>query len=121
MAKEEKKEEAKREEKAATTEAKAQVHAEAAENWLAEFFLFKMFITRPFIKIIYVIGAAAITLLGLGSIFGLTMPFGSYAVIMGLVTLVLGNIAWRITCEIWIIFFRMHDVLQSIDTSLKEE
>ncbi len=121
MAEEEKKEEAKQEEEKTTSEAKAQVHAEAAENWLAEFFLFKMFITRPFIKIIYVIGAAAITLLGLGSIFGLIMDFSSYSVIMGLVTLTLGNIAWRITCEIWIVFFRMHDIVKSIDNSLKEE
>ena len=119
MAEEEKKEEKK--EELGSTEDKAQVHAEAAENWLADFFLFKMFITRPFIKIIYVIGAAAITLLALASIFGQIIPFSSYAVIMGLLQLTLGNLTWRIMCEIWIVFFQMHDVVKSIDSSLKEE
>ena len=119
MADEEKNEDKKDE--MGSSEDKAQVHAEKAENWLAEFFLFKMFITRPFIKIIYVIGAAAITLLALGSIFGLVMPFSSYAVIIGLLQLTLGNLSWRIMCEIWIVFFQMHDVVKSIDKSLKEE
>ena len=120
MAEEEKKE-SKKDEEMGSSEEKAQVHAEAAENWLAEFFLFKLFITRPFIKIIYVIGAAAITLLALASIFGLIMGFTSYAVIMGLLQLTLGNLTWRIMCEIWIVFFQMHDVIKSIDSSLKEE
>jgi len=103
------------------SEAKMEAQAEAAENWLADFFMFKMFITRPFIKIIYVLGALAITLMALATMFGITGVFSTYALITGIVTLILGNIGWRITCEIWIIFFRLHDIAKSIDKSLKDE
>lgn len=120
MTPDEKKEE-KEKEKIEVSEEKAVKHAEAAESWFADFFSFKMFITRPFIKIIYVIGAVLLTIGSIASmILGVSTYGGGMAIIYSLLMLILGNIGWRITCEVWIVFFRMHDILKSIDDSLKE-
>jgi hypothetical protein len=105
------------------SESKAQASAHIAESWLADFFTFRMFITRPFIKIIYALGALACIVFGLWSMF--SSPYGNVSsggsVINGLLWIIIGNLVWRIICESAIIFFRMHDVLKSIDYSLKEE
>lgn len=109
------------------SESKAQEQAHIAESWLADYFTFRMFITRPFIKIIYILGALALIVFGFLSMFSSPYPYvnanvsGGGSVINGLLWIVIGNLVWRVMCESAIIFFRMHDVLKSIDYSLKEE
>ena len=119
MAEEEKKEEAQKEEKAGA-EKSVEQQAAAAESWLADFFAFRTLITRPFIKIIYVIGALFVTIGSL--VMMLAGPVGGGAnAALGLIYLVLGNIAWRVMCEVWIVFFKMYDVLKSIADKTKSQ
>jgi hypothetical protein len=103
------------------SEKKAQEQAHIAESWLADYFTFRMFITGPFIKVIYVLGALGLTAYGLSIMFGKTTVYGGGSVVNGLLYLTLGNLIWRMFCEAMIVFFRMHDVLKSVDSSLSEE
>jgi hypothetical protein len=100
---------------------KMEAHAAAADNIVADFFTFRMFITRPFIKVIYVLGALAITVMSILAMFGVgaAQTTGS-TVLYGLLALIVGNLMWRVWCEAAIIFFSMYDVLKSVDDSLKE-
>ena len=90
-----------------------------------DFLDFKLFITKSFMKIIYIIGAVLITLGGFAmmvggsfsSIYGL--PLGLSGVLGGLALLTLGHLAWRLICESIIIIFSIHDSLVSIDNKTK--
>lgn len=91
----------------------------AGFNW-GDFFSFKTLITLKFIQIIYIIVAIFITLTSLVMMFGSSlMPFGggfmAGGVLMGLLYLIVGNLLWRIWCEIIIIFFRMNKTLGEIN------
>jgi len=86
-----------------------------------EYFSFKKMISSTLIKIIYVIGAVLITIFGIVAMFGV-LPYSSgiVNVLWGLVILVLGNLIWRVTCEIWIVIFGIHDRLVSIESEIKK-
>lgn len=66
---------------------------------MSEYLSFKRFITPTFIMIIYILGALVLTI---GSI--LLMVFGAgvggegVAVVLGVIMLIFGNLAWRILC-----------------------
>ncbi len=79
---------------------------------MGEFLTFRKFITPVVIQIIFWIGVA-LSIIG-GIYFMATAP-GAGAILMGLLTIVLGPIFVRIYCEVLIIFFRMHDRMASID------
>lgn len=111
MAEEEKDEDTK------IVEAKAAQAAAHAESWFADFFAFRMFITRPFIKIIYVLGALSLIIAG----FYLIIQPGSLNTAYGFLILVAGNLAWRFACEVGIVSFQTHDVLKSLEKSMKEK
>jgi hypothetical protein len=88
------------------------------------------------IKIIYVLGMLGITIGGIVmiemglhvaglsteqlNIFGMQIPFPRQ-IVMGIGLFVLGNIGWRLVCEGWILFFRMRDILGSIERHLRRE
>lgn len=92
-----------------------EAHAAAAENWLVDFFSFRLFITKPFIRIIYVVGV-------LGLIFsGFYAMFSIGQVLWGIMLLVLGNIIWRIICEVEMVVFHVHDLLKSMESELRED
>jgi hypothetical protein len=92
-------------------------------NWLGDFLAFKVMIALLFIKVIYVLGAIFVTIFGIVlMVKGAAADFGGGKdVLGGLLLLVFGNIGWRIMCECWIIFFRMHDTLKSIDEHIKHK
>jgi len=77
-------------------------------------------ITPTLIKIIYVLGMAAITILGLV----ILSPAGRYFenhIWLGFGVMVLGNIIWRIICESWILLFNIYDLLRSIEKSQQDK
>ena len=91
-----------------------------------DFLDFKLFITKTFMKIIYIIGAILITLGGLAMIIGGVMsPFfaglslGLGGVLGGLAMITLGNLGWRLVCEAIIVIFSLHERLVSIDNKTK--
>jgi hypothetical protein len=85
-----------------------------------DYFSFKSMISLSLIKTIYIIGAIIVTLWGVYLLFGGSNAGGTLlSVLAGIITLVFGNIMWRVTCEIWIVFFSIHERLGSIETEIK--
>jgi hypothetical protein len=85
------------------------------ENWLGDFLAFKVMITPFYIKTIYLLGAVILILAGIGG-----MIVGPDNVrFLGLLVLTVGNIFWRVSCECAILFFRIHDLLRSIENNTK--
>ncbi len=87
------------------------------ENFRKGTFLnFDKMITPAIIKIIFIIGIALTTIIGLsmvirgaGAYFG-----GGLLVIFGLLTIILGPIFVRINCELMIVLFKIHESLEEI-------
>ena len=87
------------------------------------FFSFGTFISPTVIQVVYVLGAAAITLggllmvawpfTGLGPEYMVTDP--DTLLFEGLTLLGVGNILWRVLCEIVMLLFRMHEALEKLD------
>ncbi len=92
-----------------------EAHAAAAENWLVDFFAFKLFITKPFIRIIYVIGVLGLVFSSFYAMFSVDQ------VLWGIMLLVLGNIIWRIICEVEMVVFHIHDLVKSMENELHED
>lgn len=78
------------------------------------FFSFRKMISIVLIQIIYAFGMVAIT------IYGIKYFADAYKAekLIGLAIIVLGNLLWRILCEGWILLFRIHEVLCSIEKKL---
>lgn len=81
------------------------------------FFSFRVMVSRTLIQIIYVIGMLALSGVGIWHIVAsFRVNYGSEEyLIKGIGLLILGNLIWRIACEIWILLFNIHDVLVSIE------
>lgn len=102
-------------------------------NW-RDFFSFKTMITLQIIQIVYIVVAILITIMALATMFGghssgdlgggyggygLTSMLGGGGFIGGLIFLVVGNVAWRMWCELIIVFFRMNKTLTNIEMNGK--
>jgi hypothetical protein len=85
------------------------------ENWLEDFLTFKVMITPFLIKTIYLLGVAILILVGIYAM--ISGP--NEARVIGLLVFTIGNLFWRVWCELAILFFRMHDLLRSIDNNTK--
>jgi hypothetical protein len=70
---------------------------------------FRAFITPTIMTIVWVLGAALITLAA-----GLIMVNGQSAVIYGLLYFLFGNLGWRIFVEVLVVVFSIHDTLREI-------
>ena len=87
------------------------------------FFSFGTLISPTFIQVIYVMGAAVISLGGvLMIVLVLTGVAPKYTeanrdalLIGGLTLLGVGNILWRVLCEMVMLLFRIHEVLVNLD------
>ena len=92
-------------------------------NW-ADYFSFRKMITLQVIQIVYAIVAVIITLGGLialfsgGSSLSEFLPGGRFTVFL---FIIFGNLMWRMSCELTIVFFRMNNTLSNIDTNTKVE
>lgn len=91
------------------------------------YFSFQKCITSAFVKAIYFIGFLALTAGGIGfavwaamGLYRATMPreLGWYYVASGVGILLVGNLAWRVFCEIWIVPFNIHGRLVSLDQKI---
>src|SRR5262245_43193360 len=105
---------------------------ESGFNW-KDFFSFKTMITLQIIQIVYIVVAIIITIVALAAMFGgggnRYGGYGGYGgpaslltgggFIGGLIILVVGNIGWRMWCELIIVFFRMNKTLNNIETNQK--
>jgi Domain of unknown function (DUF4282) len=88
------------------------------------YFSFQKYITGPFVKAIYFLGFLALTAGGIGlagwaamRLYEASIPreLGWYYVASGAGILLVGNLVWRVFCEIWIVLFNIHARLVSLD------
>jgi Domain of unknown function (DUF4282) len=88
------------------------------------YFSFQKLITPRFVKFIYVLGLIAITAGGIGlatwaglGLRSATLPnrMGVYYIAIGAGLVIVGNLVWRVLCEIWIVLFNIHNLLGSIE------
>lgn len=85
-----------------------------------EYFSFRKLISSSLIRFIYIIGAIFVTLMALAVMFGAIPYAGGFVnFLAGIFFLVLGNLMWRVTCEVWMVFFGIHDRLSSIEVEVK--
>jgi hypothetical protein len=77
------------------------------QNEARRFLTFQTTVTPVAVRVAYAIGALGVTVLG---ILKIVNSFRGHFSIMGLLTalffLVVGNLAWRLACELWLAFYR---------------
>jgi uncharacterized membrane protein len=83
---------------------------------LSDFISFKSMISLKIIQILYVVGAIMTTLSGF---YWLFLGSGALGHFLGLMVLLLGNVFWRVWCELMIIFFRINETLNIIEVNTK--
>ena len=87
------------------------------------FFSFEKLISGNFIRGIYVVGMAIITVGAIFMILGMGKGYATYTPIdirfQGVFLLFVGNLAWRITCEVWIVIFVIYERLIEISSNTK--
>jgi hypothetical protein len=97
---------------------------------MTAYFSFRKLITPYFVRVIYTIGFAALTAAGIGwavwagmRLKAATLPtrLAVYYIAIGVGTLLVGNLAWRMICEFWLLLFNMHGLLAAIEKELKHE
>ena len=89
---------------------------------MSGYFSFRNLITRRLVKFIYALGLIVLTAGGIGlSIWGglglrsATLPtrIGIYSIAIGAGLVIVGNLVWRVLCEILIVPFNIHNLLAS--------
>lgn len=87
------------------------------------YFSFERLITTTFVKAIYFLGFIALTAAGVAlAVWAgtqlndatITRSSGWRYVALGVGLLVLGNIIWRVFCELWVVLFNIHSELVSV-------
>jgi hypothetical protein len=88
------------------------------------YFSFQKLITPHFVKLIYVLGSIALTAGGIGlavwagmGLRSATLPtrMGVRYIAIGAGIAIVGNLVWRVLCEIWIVLFKINERLGSIE------
>ena len=89
---------------------------------MSAYFSFERMITPSFVKVVYFLGFLALTAGGIGLMVWAGMQLndatidrtlGWRYVAFGATALVVGNIIWRVACELWVVLFGIHDELVS--------
>lgn len=81
---------------------------------------FDVMIGGKLIRIIYYIGLVLIGLSALGgalsalSLMSMYFAYGLGMLIILVIGVVIGVLVWRLTCELWVLMFRIHDELVAI-------
>ena len=97
---------------------------------MSGYFSFQKYVTSYFVKVIYFIGFLAFTAGGLGLAIwsakrlqagSLPTRLGWYYIGAGVGILLVGNLVWRVFCELWVVLFNMNDHLVSLDRKLGGE
>ena len=97
---------------------------------MSDYFSFQKCITSPFVKTVYFLGFLALTAGGIGltgwaamRLFeaNISRGLGWYYVAGGVGILLVGNLLWRVFCEIWIVLFNIYARLVSLDEKTRTE
>ena len=92
------------------------------------YFSFQKLITPRFVKFIYAVGLLVMTAGGIAlaiwaglGLRSATLPtrMGIYYIAIGAGAAIVGNLVWRVLCEIWIVLFNIHNMLGSIESETR--
>ncbi len=87
---------------------------------MGDFLAFRKFMTPVFIQIIFWIGVAAIIILSfVALISGVSGGGALQGVLFFFIGMPIMLVLWRVYCEILMVFFRMLDRLESIDSKTR--
>lgn len=78
-----------------------------------DFLSFRKMVSMSILKLLYILGALGITIGGIVTLF-------RESIWQGLIVIVIGNLVWRVVCELWILLFSIHKTLVSIEENLKK-
>jgi len=90
---------------------------------MAAYFSFERMITTGFVKVVYFLGFLAITAAGVALAVWAGMQLndaridrmlGWQYVAAGVGLVVIGNVIWRVFCELWVVMFEIHAELVSV-------
>lgn len=90
---------------------------------MGAYFSFERMITTSFVKVVYILGFLAITAAGVALAVWAGMQLndaridrvlGWQYVAAGVGAVVIGNIVWRVFCELWVVLFEIHAELISV-------
>jgi hypothetical protein len=90
---------------------------------MSAYFSFERMITPSFVKVVYFLGFVVLTAGGIGLMVwaGLQLNdasidrnLGWRSVAAGAAALVIGNIVWRVACELWVVLFGIHEELVTL-------
>jgi len=90
---------------------------------MGSYFLFERMITTTFVKALYFLGFSALTAAGIALAVWAGMQLndatisralGWRYVAYGVALVVVGNIIWRVFCELWVVLFGIHSELVSV-------
>ena len=82
---------------------------------MEDYFNFRTMISSGLIKIIYVLGAIVIIM---GSIYFMFQD-NDIPIILSLLSIIAGNLLWRLICETIILFFSIHEELLAIRVGIE--
>ena len=94
---------------------------------MGAYFSFERMITPAFVKVVYFLGFLALTVAGAAMALwaGLQLndatisrTLGWRYVAIGVAAVVVGNIVWRVFCELWVVLFGIHSELTSVRYAL---
>lgn len=90
---------------------------------MGAYFSFEKMITTGFVKVVYFLGFLAITAAGVALAVWAGMQLndaridrmlGWRYVAAGIGLVVIGNVIWRVFCELWVVLFEIHAELVSV-------
>lgn len=87
---------------------------------MTDFLAFKSMVSVGIIKVIFLIGAILIILVGIAVILGDPLDNRILSFLGGLAIIVMGNLLWRVVCEAWIVIFAIHERLAEILEELRK-
>ena len=96
-------------------------YIEQDDRPISGFFKFDWMISTSILQFLYVVGLIIITSVSFYLMLEGFDQNEGVSIIIGAVLLILGNILWRIICELWIILFSIHDLLGEITRKLKRK
>ena len=94
---------------------------------MGSYFSFDRMITPTFVKALYFLGFVALTVAGVALAIWAGMQLndatisrslGWRYVAIGVAMVLLGNIVWRVFCELWVVLFGIHSELTSVRYAL---
>jgi len=100
------------------------------DGLMSDYFAFQKYVTNSFVKVIYFLGFLALTAAGLGLMIwsarklqagSLPTRLGWYYIGAGIGMLLVGNLVWRVFCELWVVLFNINDSLVSLDRKFGSE